>query len=442
MPNNISVTGNNLVYTGQLNSDAKFEADANAGQVTNNNYGAIESVTVLENGDYQVKTDKGTMTFDADVVSLEDAKELQPYELASTTFPEFKGSKINWMELSAIVMEAEKMRRKENRDERASNREAAFNKGIEAANKKLEGAEKAYATAMVTGAITAAGGAVSVAGGLSGAGKAAKAMKVKTKTVGLKADLATTTNDLTKTRSDISKLNKKVQPLSETDSVKLQKLEAKEVKLAAKQERLLKKVDDDIAKLEVSTAKDQKKLDEIDAKIEAVPNKTSVKGKAKIAFLQFKKANLEKALDSDLQSVSTLQKAKSDAKAVDAAESDDAKLVASAKFEQTSRAEFDSTQAELQKYNTDMQQRTQWINGATAMTQGDGSMIGAAGRQGEAEDIHEAEILQVKAQKDASFQEEANAQFQDANRAIDAFQKAWAQYLDSVKATQDRLVQA
>ena len=47
MSNNISVTGNNLVYTGQLNSDATFEADANAGQVTNNNYGAIESVTVL-----------------------------------------------------------------------------------------------------------------------------------------------------------------------------------------------------------------------------------------------------------------------------------------------------------------------------------------------------------------------------------------------------------
>ena len=59
MSNNISVNGNSLNYSGQFNADAKFVANDPNAKVADGNYGNIQSVTIADDGNYVVTTDKG-----------------------------------------------------------------------------------------------------------------------------------------------------------------------------------------------------------------------------------------------------------------------------------------------------------------------------------------------------------------------------------------------
>ena len=120
-------------------SEANFEFAASQGQtISDNNYGELLSVS-YENGNYVVQTDKGTLTFNPDSPSLEAAKTaFSPFEIANTGFEEFDG--FNWLEIAALVLEAEKLRNKTNRLARQLEGETAFNQAMNAAKELKDAA--------------------------------------------------------------------------------------------------------------------------------------------------------------------------------------------------------------------------------------------------------------------------------------------------------------
>ena len=285
----VSVNSNKQVIL--TNTDnVNWEANDKNVEVSNNNYGKVlESKTV--DGKYVVTTENGTLTFGAP--RLDEAKRVfSDYEISQMNFDDVKG--FSWLELAAVVMEAEKLRRKENREARLVARDSAMQQSLNAANELRNAAKDALAMGITSGVIGMATGGLGMAGGLKSLGKSMKALRVKTKGAKFDNDLATNTKDLGKTRQKLNKLKAE----GKQNTSEFRQLKNKEVKLEKQQKELLNGIDTEITKTSASKAKDEKKLKKTQNEITDLKKKDlkeplTAKEQKKLDKLKTKEADLK-----------------------------------------------------------------------------------------------------------------------------------------------------
>lgn len=468
MSNAIQVNSSqHAIYTGDQ-ADVQWQADQGK-SISGNDYGMIQSVTSTEGGDYVVKTDKGTLTFNASSPHLQEAKrDFANFELVSTVFPEFEG--INWFEMAQLIMDAEKIRRDTNREVRLNARETAFNEAMTAAKTLRDAAKKALTLGIVSGAVSIAGGALGVIGGVSNLSKACKACKVKTGRTAIEADLATNTQALAKNKAQLKTLNAK-QNKTPADLAKIEELQVQQGQLQKNITKLNGELDlklDAAKKKEAKaqTKHDQQKteVDELKTKLDATKRRRESledldaldpDGAAELKQVKADEARLESALNkktSSLEksasklaaakaSVADLQSLKTRSARMQDAETDQ-ELAELDEWQQSAKNAHDKQLQEVQDLQTQVQAWTPLLN-ATQGTFGGISQGLNAGSQA-VETNAQADNKERDANiANANFaQEDANAELQDSYRAVQQFQATWEKYLDTAKATDDRMVQA
>ena len=219
---------NNQVIIDHLGQGVTWEANEGA-TIDGNNYGEILSVETADSGDLIVKTANGTLTFGVSSPQLDDAEEtFAPYELAETGFEDFDG--FNWLEIAALVLQAENLRRNTARLIRQDARDTAFNKAMDSAKELMKGAMTNMIMGCVAGGISIIGGAFSLKSSI-GSMKNVQGANQDVKMAQTDMKMAKTQADLSQTRADIKAIEAKPQPLTQADQTKLTQLKTREQQL-------------------------------------------------------------------------------------------------------------------------------------------------------------------------------------------------------------------
>ena len=457
----INVNNNSQVIIDQLGQGVTWEPK-NGVTVEGGNYGEILSVETAESGDLVVKTENGTLTFDVSSPQLDEAEEtFAPYELAQTGFEDFDG--FNWLEIAALVLQAENLRRNTARLIRQDARDSAFNKAMSAAKELMKGALTNMIMGCVAGGISIIGGAFSLKSSM-GSMKNLKGANQDVKMAQTDAKMAKTQTELSSTRAQIKDLEAQPQPLSQGDQTKLNQLKTREQQLVTQRNEQIEELDADIAKTETKLNEtneefdanqkkidnNQSRLDEIDGELQkddlTYQERTTLQAEQK----QLTKEN--ESLQKDQQHLADkaellndkltgLQEIKANSQRFDndvdgsmAAEAEQWQTEADANLK-TAQVELNNAQMEAQR---DVQIAGAWQQLANAAAQ----VLNTLGAYFEAQGQADAKILDAEATQQQYAQDDATQDLQSANEAIRNFKEAWQKFLDTVKQAEDRLVQA
>ena len=452
---------NNQVFIDQLGQGVTWEPNQGV-TVQDNNYGEILSVETAESGALVVKTENGTLTFDVSSPQLDEAEEaFAPYELAETGFEEFDG--FNWLEIAALVLQAENLRRNTARLIRQDARDSAFTKAMSAAKELMKGALTNMIMGCVAGGISIIGGAFSLKSSM-GSMKNLKGANQDVKMAQTDAKMAKTQAELSQTRADIKALEAKPQPLSQGDQTKLNQLKTREQQLVTQQNKQIEELDADITKTETDLKEtndkfdaNQKKidsnkerLDDIDGELQkddlTYDERTMLEAEQKqltrenesLTKDQQHLADKAELLNSKLDGLKAI-KTKSDHFKDDL---DGSKAAEAKDWQEQADADLKSAQVELNNAQMEAQRDVQiagaWQQLATAAAQ----VLNTLGGYFEAQGQADAKILDAEAVQQQYAQDDATQDLQSANEAIRNFKEAWQKFLDTVKQAEDRLVQA
>ena len=324
--------------------------------------------------------------------------------------------------------------------------------------------------AVGSGAVSIIGGGVGIGGGVRSLSKACKACKLKTNRTALEADFSFNTQALAKNKARLKTLNakgnktkadleeiadlqteqQKIQNrLSDLDAqldAKIDKAETKEAKAQEKRDTALTELS--TARQDLKQAKIKRKAFERTAEdlddMKSPDAKKLQKMKADEARLQKivdkRRARLDKADDQlaaateQVEDLQGLLKKTQRMRKADLAEVSD--------WASEAKSTHDKQLQEAQDLMTEVQAWTPLLNAMQGVTGGGSTMLSAGGQSIESHSqangkITEAEITELNYQ-----QENATESFQEANRAIQNFMQTWEKFMDSIKACQDRLVQA
>ena len=458
----ISVNNNQAIID-HLGSGVTWEPNQGV-TVEGGNYGQILTVETNETGALVVTTENGVLTFGVDAPQLDEAEEtFAPYELAQTGFEEFDG--FNWLEIAALVLQAENLRRNTSRLIRQDARESAFSHAMNAAKELMKGALTNMVMGCVAGGISIAGGLFSLKSSI-GSTKNTQQANQDVKMAQTEAKMAKTQAELSQTRADIADLEAKPQPLSTTDQAKLDGLKTREQQLVTQRDKQFDELTVDIEKTEADLKKtnekfeaNQEKIDENNDKIAEIDDKLNdpnsdleyserTQLEADKMQLQRENTSLQKdqqhladkaeLLNDKLTKLEGIQQKaiefEDDANGICAPEAKEWAEQADANLK-AAEVNLNTVMAESQR---DVQIAGAWQSLASAAAQ----LLNTIGGYFEAQGQADAKIEDAYATQDQFAQDDASQDLQSANEAIRNFKEAWQKFLDTIKQAEDRLVQA
>lgn len=440
----VSINSNNQVVLPNAN-DVTWVANDSEVEVSNNNYGRVlESKTV--GNEYVVKTEHGTLTFGAP--RLEEAKRtFSDFEISQTNFSDIKG--FSWLELAEVVMEAEKLRRKENREARLTERDNAMQQSLNAAKKLKDAANVTLGMGIASGIIGGVTGGIGMAGGMKSFGKSFKALKLNTKAAKLDNDLAVNTKDLASTRKQL----KQMKADGKQGTPEFKALKDKETRLQKEQNDLFGKLDSQVSDSSKSIAKSEKKLKKTQSEIADTQeqlNKLPLDTKkadfdkldAKLTKLETKEADIKQDVAIQRDHVNDLNQTKSKATELSKAGDNvdhDANVAKADQWSTDSGGKVKELDGQLNQIQAEAQSGTQVLNALQMLGGSARGGLDTGSQYNETNARADAQELDAAATKAKAAEEEANADFQDSNRAIQAFKDCWERCEDSRNQTRQNL---
>ncbi|MBI1247932.1 hypothetical protein GC197_08850 [bacterium] len=448
----MSINNNDQLIITQLGDGVSWQPDTSQ-TVDGGNYGEVLSVSTNTDGSYVVTTNKGTLTFSANSPELESAKEtFADYELSSTGLEKFTG--FNWLEIAALVLQAENLRRKTSREVRLAARDTAFNQNMAAADDIKKGALANLIGGCISGGLSIAGGVFSLKGALSSI-KSARMSSQEVSVSKTESEMASTQAELSSVKSEIAAKQANLEdPNFAGDKVQVQKdldtLEARETQLETEVQQQRSQLDQDLQKTEAKLEKTQKELDETNEKLNEYDKKINdpETSAAKRQYYKFRRQlalNTRENLTTRQELLTARQEHLTEIKATsDSFQTDinGSKAAEAKQWATEANDRYNAAQAQnLQDYQK-VQAELQVAQSVNGMLQGIGQIATTLGGYIDSQYQAASKIEDAKAEQSKYAQDDANQDLQNANDAIRKFTEAWQKFLDTIKATQDRLVQA